>query len=232
MNFEDIPMDHSWKTRLSPEFNKPYMKTLKQFLNKEMSENVPIYPPKYLIFNALRLTPFNRVKVVIIGQDPYHGPDQAQGLCFSVPKNIRPPPSLQNIFKELESDLGLPKPKNGSLVSWARQGVLLLNTTLTVRKGEPKSHFGKGWETFTDQIVSLLYFQNTPIVFLLWGKSAIDKFQHQEKPQHLVLKAPHPSPLSAYTGFFGCHHFSKTNEFLKMHNEAEINWDVTCESED
>lgn len=230
MNFEDIPMDPSWKIRLSPEFKKPYMLALKQFLDKEMGQGIPIYPPKNLIFNALRLTPFEQVKVVIIGQDPYHGPGQAEGLCFSVPKNIRPPPSLQNIFKELHSDLGLPKPTNGSLVSWARQGVLLLNATLTVRAEQPKSHFGRGWETFTDKIVELLCSQNTPFVFLLWGKSAIDKLQHQKNSSHLVLTAPHPSPLSAYSGFFGCHHFSKTNEFLKMHNKTEINWGVSCES--
>ncbi len=232
--FDDIPMEASWNKLLHPEFEKPYMLALKQFLEKEMASGTPIYPPVSKIFNALCQTPFDQVKVVIIGQDPYHGAGQAEGLCFSVPKNISPPPSLQNIFKELQSDLKMDKPSHGSLISWARQGVLLLNATLTVRESQPKSHFGRGWEIFTDKIVSLLCERPDPIVFLLWGKSAIDKFQHIQNKNasspHLILTAPHPSPLSAYSGFFGCRHFSKTNQFLKSLGKQEIDWSLPLEN--
>ncbi len=222
-------MELSWKALLSLEFEKPYMQELKNFLEKEMGSATPIYPPAPLIFNALAQTPFDAVKVVIIGQDPYHGKDQAEGLSFSVPKGIVPPPSLQNIFKELEKDVGMPRPSHGNLLSWAKQGVLLLNATLTVREGQPKSHFGRGWERFTDKIVESLCQKRDPIVFLLWGKSALDKFQHIENrgpSPHLVLTAPHPSPLSAYAGFFGCCHFSKTNQFLLSVGKTEIDWSL------
>jgi uracil-DNA glycosylase len=213
-------MHPSWENLLRPEFEKPYMQKLKQFLIEELRSKIPIYPPKNLVFNALRLTPFDQVKVVIIGQDPYHGPGQAEGLCFSVPNEVRPPPSLQNIFKELKIS-----PKSGSLTHWAEQGILLLNATLTVREGEPKSHFGQGWELFTDKIVELLAQENRPIVFLLWGRSAIEKCKRVTAPQHLVLTAPHPSPLSAYSGFFGCGHFVKANAFLKKHYNMEIQFE-------
>ncbi len=219
MNFPNIPT--SWKELLLSEFDKPYMRELIEFLRMETAQ---IYPPKELIFNALEMTPPELVKVVIIGQDPYHGPGQAEGLCFSVPENIPTPPSLKNIFKELQSEFKGPKPTHGSLKHLAKQGVLLLNATLTVRKGKPKSHFGRGWELFTDKIVELLCATENPMVFLLWGKSAIDKVKNINCPKKLVLKAPHPSPLSAYTGFFGCAHFSKANAFLKAHNVEEINW--------
>lgn len=228
MNLIELPMDPSWRERLKDEFEKPYMKSLKQFLQQEIASKAVVYPPMKQVFNALSLTPFDQVKVVIVGQDPYHGPGQAEGLSFSVPRGIKPPPSLQNIFKEIHSEFKFPKPSHGSLVSWAKQGVLLLNTTLTVRENQPKSHFGQGWEPFTDKIIQLLADKTDPIVFLLWGKSAIDKFQHiQNKPSpHLILTAPHPSPFSAHTGFFGCAHFSKTNEFLKMHHKKEIDWSL------
>lgn len=219
-------MDLSWKERLKDEFEKPYMQTLKQFLQKELETKTIVYPPMKQVFNAFHLTPFDTVKVVIVGQDPYHGEGQAEGLSFSVPKGIPMPPSLQNIFKELHSEFGTPKPSHGSLVSWAEQGVLLLNATLTVRANQPKSHYGQGWELFTDKIIQLLADKTDPIVFLLWGRSAIEKFEHfKNKPlPHLILTAPHPSPLSAYSGFFGCAHFSKTNAFLKKHGKSEINW--------
>ncbi len=217
MDFDHIPMHPSWKRLLQPEFKKPYMQDLREFLAQEFSSQSPIYPPKELIFNALNLTPVEEVRAVIIGQDPYHGKGQAEGLCFSVPSCIPPPPSLKNIFKELDLPL-----KDGSLIHWARQGVLLLNATLTVREGQPKSHFGRGWEIFTDKIVEFLLKADHPIVFLLWGKSAMEKCKFSISPQHLILKAPHPSPLSAYSGFFGCGHFAKANAFLKKHYGREI----------
>lgn len=231
-NFDYIPMEAGWHLRLHPEFEKPYMKSLKQFLDGQTGSGAVIYPPKERIFNALCHTPYDRVKVVIMGQDPYHGEGQAEGLCFSVPPGVRPPPSLQNIFKELQSDLKIPKSTHGSLVSWAKQGVLLLNATLTVRAGEPKSHFGKGWEKFTDKIIQILCEKQDPLVFMLWGSSAIEKFKMAgfTSSPHLVLTAPHPSPLSAYTGFFGCRHFSKANLFLKSHGISEINWELPRET--
>jgi uracil-DNA glycosylase len=222
MNLPNIPP--SWEKLLLPELNKPYMRDLDRFLGEEVAKNYEIYPPKELIFNALSATRPSEVKVVIIGQDPYHGPGQAEGLCFSVPENIPVPPSLKNIFKELQSEFKCPIRTNGNLSYLAKQGVLLLNATLTVRKGEPKSHFGKGWEIFTDKIVEILWNMDQPMAFLLWGKSAIDKVKNMNHPKKLVLKAPHPSPLSAYTGFFGCAHFSKANAFLKAHHLEEIHW--------
>lgn len=221
-------MEASWLKVLQEEFEKSYMKHLETFLASEIRSGAEVYPPFALIFNAFCQTPFDRVKVVIMGQDPYHGAGQAHGLSFSVPKGVAQPPSLQNIFKELKEDLGVEPPSHGCLIDWANQGVLLLNATLTVRAGEPKSHFGKGWETFTDRVVQLLCMRKDPIVFILWGKSAAEKFEHihMNAAQHLVLTAAHPSPFSAYNGFFGCKHFSKTNEFLKKAGKKPINWAI------
>lgn len=224
-------MDASWLELLQGEFEKPYMKNLEAFLAKEIASGATIFPPFEFIFNAFCQTPFDQVKVVIMGQDPYHGEGQAHGLSFSVPKGVPAPPSLQNIFKELKDDLGIPIPKHGCLLDWAKQGVLLLNATLTVRANEPRSHYGKGWEIFTDQVIKLICERTDPIVFLLWGKSAYEKFKHiqpsKNNSRHLVLTAAHPSPLSAHSGFFGCRHFSKTNEFLKKNGKAEIMWKLS-----
>ncbi|MBU6382770.1 MAG: uracil-DNA glycosylase [Verrucomicrobia bacterium] len=221
-------MEASWLAKLQEEFDKPYMKHLEAFLAGEIRLGKEIYPPFELIFNAFCQTPFDQVKVVIMGQDPYHGAGQAHGLSFSVPKGVAQPPSLQNIFKELKDDLGIEPPHHGCLIDWAKRGVLLLNATLTVRSGEPKSHFGQGWETFTDRVIQLLCERKDPIVFILWGKSAAEKFQHigSHASHHLVLTAAHPSPFSAYTGFFGCKHFSKTNEFLKKVGKQPIDWAI------
>ncbi len=221
-------MEASWLQHLQPEFEKPYMKELETFLAKEIHSGVEVYPPFELIFNAFCQTPFDQVKVVIIGQDPYHGPGQAHGLSFSVPKGVPAPPSLQNIFKEIKDDLGIAPPSHACLINWARQGVLLLNATLTVRANEAKSHHGKGWEIFTDRVAQLLCAREDPIVFLLWGKSAYEKFQHisTSASHHLALTAPHPSPLSAHAGFLGCRHFSKTNEFLKKVKKTPIDWAI------
>ncbi len=222
-------METSWLAKLQGEFEKPYMKDLEAFLAKEIQAGAVIYPPFDLIFNAFCQTPFDQVKIVLIGQDPYHGAGQAHGLSFSVQKGIAQPPSLQNIFKELKEDLGIEPPKHGCLIDWAKQGVLLLNATLTVRAGEPKSHFGKGWEVFTDRVVQLLCERKDPIVFLLWGKSAAEKFEHihSHSHHHLVLSAAHPSPYSVHSGFFGCRHFSKANEFLKKAGKEPINWAIS-----
>lgn len=228
---EKALMEASWLERLGSEFEKPYMKELERFLSGERKAGHEVYPPFKWIFNAFCQTPFDRVEVVIIGQDPYHGPGQAHGLSFSVLEGVDPPPSLQNIFKELRSDVGIPPPPHGCLLDWAKQGVLLLNAVLTVRRGEPKSHHGKGWELFTDRVVELLCSRRDPLVFLLWGRSAFEKFDAiaASRPPggpHLVLKAPHPSPFSAHTGFLGCRHFSKTNEFLQKHGKKEIDWTI------
>jgi uracil-DNA glycosylase len=185
-----------------------------------------IFPPGPQIFNAFRLTPFHAVRVVILGQDPYHGPGQAHGLCFSVPRGITPPPSLMNIFKEIQQDVGQPVPSHGNLEKWARQGVLLLNATLTVRSGQPGSHQRKGWETFTHAVIRTLSEKRVGLIFLLWGKFAQEKEEFIDTDRHYVLKAAHPSPYSAYNGFFGCRHFSKTNEILRKHALDEIDWGV------
>jgi len=221
-------MEASWLELLQEEFEKPYMKELEVFLAKEIHAGIEIYPPFELIFNAFCQTPWDPVKVVVIGQDPYHGAGQAHGLSFSVPKGVPPPPSLQNIFKEIKEDLGISPPTHGCLIEWARQGVLLLNATLTVRANEAKSHHGKGWELFTDRVVQLLYARKEPLVFLLWGKSAYDKLQHlgAHASHHLILTAPHPSPLSAHSGFLGCRHFSKANDFLKKVGKRPIDWAI------
>jgi uracil-DNA glycosylase len=218
------PVIHeSWRNILQDEFLQPYITDLKQFLVTEKAYNT-VYPSGNLIFAAFDHTPFDRVKVVILGQDPYHGPGQAHGLCFSVPAGTRIPPSLANIFKEIRSDLGLPEPTTGDLTPWARQGVLLLNTTLTVRAHSPASHQGKGWERFTDAVIRKLSAERAQLVFLLWGNPAQQKRNLIDTSRHLVLQAPHPSPLSAYRGFFGCHHFSATNHYLTSKGITPIQW--------
>jgi uracil-DNA glycosylase len=218
-------IEPGWKENLKDEFEKQYFSELKEFLLDEKSKYA-VFPPGGLIFNAFSLTPFDQVKVVLLGQDPYHGTGQAHGLCFSVPKGITPPPSLVNIFKEIEHDLGIPVPQNGSLEKWARQGVLLLNATLTVRANQPGSHQRKGWENFTSAVIAKLSEKRTGLIFLLWGKFAQEKEALIDTNRHYVLKAAHPSPYSAYNGFFGCRHFSKTNEILKKHGLEEIDWRV------
>ncbi len=213
----------SWKSKLEPEFQKPYFEDLIKFVKDEYRSNT-IYPPGNEIFRAFDCADFNEVKVVIIGQDPYHGQGQANGLCFSVRDGVTMPPSLKNIFKEIQSDLGKPFPTNGELERWARQGVLLLNATLTVMASSPGSHQNKGWETFTDAVIKQVSDQKNNIVFLLWGAYAQKKGEIIDRTKHLVLMSPHPSPFSADRGFFGCKHFSKTNEYLKIHGLKEIEW--------
>ncbi len=215
----------SWKKMLPEEFQKSYFITLKQFLVED-KKKYRIYPPGSSIFHAFNKTPFSSVKVVIIGQDPYHGTDQAHGLCFSVPFGIKPPPSLINIFKEIRDDLKIPIPNHGNLDYWAMQGVLLLNATLTVRANQPGSHQGKGWEQFTDRVIVRLSETKKNLVFLLWGKYAQNKAALIDSHQHHILKAPHPSPFSAHSGFFGCRHFSKTNGILEQNGISPIDWRV------
>lgn len=214
---------NEWDALLADEIKKDYYLRLREFLKKEYSTRT-IYPPMNDIFNALRRTSYSDVKAVILGQDPYHGAGQAHGMCFSVKKGTPPPPSLQNIFKELKSDLGIDPPNHGELTAWADSGVLLLNTVLTVREGAANSHMGMGWEQFTDRIIQLLNQREQPMVFLLWGGNARAKAGLITNPNHLVLQCAHPSPLSAYNGFFGCRHFSKTNDFLKQNGIEPINW--------
>jgi uracil-DNA glycosylase len=216
-------IEDSWKEVLSDEFQKPYFQALKQFLTEERTQHT-IYPPGKLIFNAFDQTPFSKVKVVLLGQDPYHGSGQAHGLCFSVPRGITAPPSLVNVFKEIKDDMGISIPMHGNLESWAKQGVLLINVTLTVRANTPLSHHKKGWETFTDRVIELLSEKKNGIVFLLWGNNAKVKEQLIDSSKHFVLKAAHPSPFSAYNGFFGCKHFSKTNELLIKQSLEPIDW--------
>jgi len=214
---------NEWDALLADEIRKDYYLRLREFLKQEYTTR-RIYPPMEDIFNALRHTSYSDVRAVILGQDPYHGAGQAHGMCFSVRKGTPPPPSLQNIFKEMKSDLGIDPPNHGELTAWADSGVLLLNTVLTVREGEANSHRGMGWEQFTDRIIELLNQREQPIVFLLWGGNARSKARLITNPQHLILQCAHPSPLSAYNGFFGCRHFSKTNEFLVQHGMQPINW--------
>ena len=218
-----INFENEWDELLKDEFRKEYYRKLHDFLKDEYRSQT-IYPNMFDIFNSLKYTSYNDVKAVILGQDPYHGPGQAHGLCFSVKKGVSPPPSLINIFKELHSDLNLPAPACGELTQWTREGVLLMNTVLTVRAGEANSHKGKGWETFTDRVISLLNERERPIVFILWGSNARSKTALITNAQHKILEAAHPSPLSAYNGFFGCRHFSKTNEFLWENGIDQINW--------
>jgi len=220
-----VSIGNDWDQLLAEEFTKDYYLKLREFLKAEYSSRT-IYPSMYDIFNAFRETAYKDVKVVIIGQDPYHNPGQAHGMCFSVKPEVPMPPSLVNIFKELGADLGVTMPDNGYLLPWAKQGVLLLNAVLTVRAGSAGSHAGKGWETLTDKAISLLNQREEPIVFLLWGNYARAKKALITNPAHLVLQAAHPSPLSAYNGFFGCRHFSKTNAFLQEHGYAPVNWQI------
>ncbi|NGX39196.1 MAG: Uracil-DNA glycosylase [Chlamydiae bacterium] len=220
----------NWHEVLKEEVEQPYIQELKDFLTEEKRAGKTIYPPDDSVFYAFAMTPFGDVKVVIMGQDPYHGPGQAHGMSFSVPPGVRPPPSLQNIFKELEEDVHIPPPETGCLTCWAKQGVLLLNATLTVRAGEPKSHYGRGWERFTDAVLKKLAEREDPIVFLLWGRSAKEKCEHLfEHSHHVVLTATHPSPFSAHYGFLGCRHFSQTNELLKQWGKSPIDWSVKKE---
>lgn len=226
MTPEQIKIESSWKQHLLPQFEQDYMHSLRQFLLTQKKAGKVIYPKGDEYFNAFNLTPFDQVKVVMIGQDPYHGPGQAHGLCFSVQKGVRFPPSLQNIFKEIHADLGLPIPKNGCLTHWAEQGVLLLNAVLTVEQSKAAAHQGKGWEQFTDAAIRELNEQREGIVFMLWGSYAQKKGQIIDQNKHCVLKAPHPSPLSAHRGFFGCKHFSKANQYLQSKGLAPIDWSV------
>ena len=219
----DVKIEDSWKQHLAAEFEKPYFGELVNFVRQEYAQ-YRIYPPGNLIFNAFNLCPFDKVKVVILCQDPYHGPGQAHGLCFSVNDGVPFPPSLQNIFKEVSNDTGKPVPQSGNLTRWAQQGVLLLNTTLTVREHQAFSHAGRGWETFTDAVISLLNSQRQNLVFIFWGSPAQRKGAFVDRNRHLVLTSPHPSPLSAYRGFFGNSHFSKANSYLLEHGETPIEW--------
>lgn len=219
-------MEDSWLDALAGELQKPYAKNLCKFLEREMGGSIPIYPPPFLIFNALHSTPFDRVKVVIIGQDPYHGPGQAMGLSFSVPDGIKLPPSLLNIFKELHKDVGCSIPSHGNLERWAVQGVLLLNTVLTVRSHQANSHAKKGWEPFTDAVIRTVSQKKKGIVFLLWGNSAQEKSRMIDVSKHHILKAAHPSGLSANRGFFGCRHFSQTNKILESMGHSPIDWQL------
>lgn len=218
-------LKNDWSKLLEEEFSKPYYLKLREFLIYEYATKV-IYPDKHDIFNALHFTPYAQTKVVILGQDPYHGQGQAHGLSFSVKPGIMPPPSLKNIFKELKQDLGCSIPNNGYLVKWAQQGVLMLNAVLTVEQGAPNSHKNKGWETFTNRVISHLNERKEPVVFILWGKNAQEKQELITSPNHYVLKSPHPSPYSANRGFFGSSHFSKTNSFLKDKGYSEIDWQI------
>lgn len=218
-------IEDSWKQVLTEEFDQPYFHSLKSFLVQEKKENT-VYPKGKDIFNAFNYTPFDKVKVVIIGQDPYHGVNQAHGLCFSVNDGIRMPPSLKNIFKELNQDLGMTTPTSGNLSSWAKQGVLLLNATLTVRAHQAGSHQNKGWETFTDATIKKLSDQKEGLIFLLWGRFAQQKSNLIDSNKHTILKAAHPSPFSAHNGFFGCRHFSKTNEILEQKGLEKIDWNI------
>ena len=218
-------IDQSWLTELKTEFESNYFKELKLFLLEEKKKQT-IYPKGEDIFNAYNLTPFNLVKVVIIGQDPYHGENQAHGLCFSVKKGVKPPPSLKNIYKELKTDVGFNEPNHGELTQWAKQGVFLLNATLTVRKSQPGSHQKKGWETFTNETIKAISNKKKGVVFLLWGRFAQEKENLIDAKKHHILKAAHPSPFSAYNGFFGCKHFSKTNSLLQSQNLTPINWNL------
>lgn len=219
-------MGEGWNQALSPEFSKPYMGELRQFLKQEYGQGKTIYPKKSEYFLAFKETPLHQVKVVILGQDPYHGPGQAHGLCFSVKPKMKTPPSLKNIYKELMSDLGVPLGNHGYLKSWAEQGVLLLNSVLTVENGQAASHRKKGWETFTDSVISVLNQREEPMVFMLWGSYAQKKGAFVDRQKHLVLEAPHPSPLSAHRGFLGCGHFSKANAFLIKNKISPVDWEL------
>lgn len=220
-----VNIGNEWDELLKGEFEKDYYLKLREFLKKEYF-TYQVYPNMYDIFNALKFTSYSDVKAVIIGQDPYHGPGQAHGLCFSVQKGVAIPPSLQNMYKELYSDLGIPPSNHGYLKKWADNGVLMMNAVLTVRGGQANSHRNMGWEIFTDRVIELLNTREQPIVFILWGNNAKQKMKLITNPNHLILQAAHPSPLSAFNGFFGCKHFSKTNDFLASHGIAPIDWRI------
>jgi uracil-DNA glycosylase len=223
-----MELESSWHEKLHVEFKQPYFRALSDFLEQEQRQGAVVYPPKPLIFQAFSHTPFDRVKVVIMGQDPYHGDGQANGLSFSVPCGMPLPPSLRNIFQELEADLGISRPQEGCLTAWARQGVLLLNATLTVRRKEPGSHQRKGWEEFTDAVIRALVQRQKPVIFVLWGKYAQAKCaQVVPHAHHVVLTAPHPSPYSAHTGFLGCRHFSQINKMLLQSGQEPIDWSLS-----
>ena len=226
MSDANIQMHESWKTALKAEFEKPYFAELKRFLQAEKAAGKTIYPPGSLIFNAFNSTSFDQVRIVILGQDPYHGPGQAHGLCFSVQHGVKPPPSLVNIYKELQSDVGITLPTHGCLQSWTTQGVFLLNAILTVEANKPASHQKKGWEEFTNAAIQQLSLQREGLIFMLWGNFAQQKAALIDDRKHTILKAPHPSPFSAHTGFLGCGHFSKANAILTARGEAAINWQV------
>lgn len=220
----DVNIEESWKKILSQEFEQPYFTEIRNYLKKEKEEGHMTYPPGSLIFNAFNLTPLDQVKVVILGQDPYHGKGQAHGLCFSVPNGVTPPPSLVNIFKEIERDLGIAPPRHGNLEAWAKRGVFLLNAMLTVRANQPASHQNIGWQQFTDRVIQTISDKKHHVVFILWGKFAMSKSTLIDPLKHLILTAAHPSPYSANAGFFGCRHFSQANEYLKRNGIGEVDW--------
>ena len=220
-----VHFGNEWDGILQDEFQKDYYLQLREFLKKEYAEHT-VYPPANDIFNALRYTTYSAVKALIVGQDPYHGPGQAHGLCFSVRDGVPPPPSLKNIFKEMQGDLGINPPPSGNLTKWAERGVMLLNTALTVRAGQANSHSGKGWEIFTDEIIKILNEREKPMAFILWGGNAKTKKRLITNPAHAVFEAAHPSPLSAYNGFFGCRHFSRVNAFLEENGLKPIDWNL------
>lgn len=221
----NINIESSWKYALSHEFEKPYFEKIVSFLKQEKQAGKIIYPEGKNLFAAFDQTPFDQVRVLLLGQDPYHGPNQAHGLCFSVQKGIKPPPSLMNIFKELQDDLRIPIPAHGDLTTWAKQGILMLNASLTVEANKPMSHSKIGWEVFTDAVIEKISAEKQGVIFLLWGKFAQEKASLIDATKHFILKAPHPSPFSAHTGFLGCKHFSKTNEILSQLGSQAINWD-------
>lgn len=223
---EGIQLEPGWKAQLADEFDKPYFKQIKTFLKAEKAAGKIIYPPGPEIFNAYSLTPFDKVKVVILGQDPYHGEGQAHGLCFSVRKGIKPPPSLVNMYKEMRNDLGFPIPNHGCLTSWAEQGVFMLNAMLTVEQNLPGSHRHIGWQQFTDATIQAINFAKSHVVFMLWGAFAQQKEMQIDQTKHLVLKAAHPSPFSVDKGFFGCKHFSQANNYLAQHHIEPIKWQI------
>ena len=222
----DVKIETSWKEVLKSEFAKPYFEQIPLHIKTEKSQGKIIYPPGSLLFNAFNTTPFNKVKVVILGQDPYHGARQAHGLCFSVQNGVPPPPSLINIFKELQDDIGVNIPNHGNLTHWAEQGVFLLNASLSVRAGEPMSHSKIGWAQFTDTVIKIISEKKKNVVFLLWGKFAQEKRVLIDETKHCILRSVHPSPLSAYAGFFGCKHFSKTNEYLMSKGIDPVDWSL------
>ena len=223
----NVKIESSWKAVLQSEFDKPYFEAITLFIKEEKAKGKTIYPPGPFFFNAFNTTPFSELKLVILGQDPYHNPHQAHGLSFSVPKGIPPPPSLANIYKEIHNDLGLPIPQSGNLEQWAKQGVLLLNASLTVEANQPMSHSKIGWHIFTDAVIKTISEKKEKVVFLLWGSFAKSKLEFIDHNKHLILTAAHPSPLSAYNGFFGCKHFSKANEWLIQNGLAAIDWTIS-----